>query len=300
MRIKMIYRFLFSLVFSLFLLSFAVFSYAKYSLTPGTTINLGTAKVEIISATQTNSMEKIIGSLARNLDKIKKGNKYVVIKFRISGIKKNTKLNSSKLRIHVLDGKSFGPPGFFKVSKTMGKSIGYSGAAYLLYNVNEDLLVFFEINDNYKINQMQLEYHEKSASRTDKVLIKQIQRLLKEKCYDPGPVDGVYGPATEKAINLFKKDNNLVIDSNALTGLLKKLKEKDNSQGAFKSKQSGFKINKLPKGCMPCKAINIPKDNCPRPMVPTVVKGFDKEGKSTGDFISICHACASPGTVCCK
>jgi len=40
-------------------------------------------------------------------------------------------------------------------------------------------------------------------------LIRRVQEALKEKGFDPGPIDGIYGWRTEAAIKKFQKANGL-------------------------------------------------------------------------------------------
>jgi len=40
-------------------------------------------------------------------------------------------------------------------------------------------------------------------------VIKKVQKALKERGYDPGPIDGIFGAQTQKALNAFQKDNGL-------------------------------------------------------------------------------------------
>lgn len=42
--------------------------------------------------------------------------------------------------------------------------------------------------------------------------IKDIQEALKRRGYDPGPIDGIRGRRTIRAIKIFQKDNNLIVD----------------------------------------------------------------------------------------
>ncbi|TYQ14950.1 UNVERIFIED_CONTAM: g-D-glutamyl-meso-diaminopimelate peptidase [Acetivibrio alkalicellulosi] len=42
--------------------------------------------------------------------------------------------------------------------------------------------------------------------------VKLVQSLLKKIGYDPGPIDGVYGPRTQQAVATFQRDNNLTPD----------------------------------------------------------------------------------------
>jgi hypothetical protein len=43
-------------------------------------------------------------------------------------------------------------------------------------------------------------------------LVKQLQQRLKEKGFDPGTIDGVFGLGTKAAVRAFQKANNLVAD----------------------------------------------------------------------------------------
>ena len=52
-------------------------------------------------------------------------------------------------------------------------------------------------------------------TNTNKDVIRSVQEALKNEGYNPGPIDGVYGRATQKAIDAFQKDNGL--SSGALT-----------------------------------------------------------------------------------
>lgn len=42
--------------------------------------------------------------------------------------------------------------------------------------------------------------------------VKSLQKILKDKGYNPGPVDGIFGMGTRKALMMFQKDNALRID----------------------------------------------------------------------------------------
>ena len=52
-----------------------------------------------------------------------------------------------------------------------------------------------------------------SALTVDSDLVKQVQEALNSKGYDAGTADGIIGPRTNTAIEKYKKDNNLSIDS---------------------------------------------------------------------------------------
>lgn len=45
-----------------------------------------------------------------------------------------------------------------------------------------------------------------------KTCLRQLQKSLKDKGFDPGPVDGVFGPRTQAAIRKFQRAKNLVVD----------------------------------------------------------------------------------------
>ena len=43
-------------------------------------------------------------------------------------------------------------------------------------------------------------------------LIRKVQRALKDEGFNPGPIDGIYGPGTVAAVNAFQISNGLVPD----------------------------------------------------------------------------------------
>ena len=49
------------------------------------------------------------------------------------------------------------------------------------------------------------------ASATDHNNIKKVQKTLRDKGYDPGPIDGVMGPQTRKALRQYQKSENLPV-----------------------------------------------------------------------------------------
>lgn len=76
------------------------------------------------------------------------------------------------------------------------------------------------------------EFHAKPIeipSENDSELIRQIQLLLKEKGYNPGPVDGVCGRRTVEAIKLFQKRTNDTPTGKVNRDLLDKLKNSNDS-----------------------------------------------------------------------
>jgi peptidoglycan hydrolase-like protein with peptidoglycan-binding domain len=40
--------------------------------------------------------------------------------------------------------------------------------------------------------------------------VRQAQQALKDKGFDPGPIDGKYGPQTREAVRNYQKQNNIV------------------------------------------------------------------------------------------
>jgi hypothetical protein len=43
-------------------------------------------------------------------------------------------------------------------------------------------------------------------------VIKAVQAKLIQKGYDPGPIDGIHGPRTRKALESYQRDHGLVVD----------------------------------------------------------------------------------------
>jgi len=42
--------------------------------------------------------------------------------------------------------------------------------------------------------------------------VKELQSRLESLGYNVGPIDGIFGPLTERAVRKFQKDNGLVVD----------------------------------------------------------------------------------------
>lgn len=57
-----------------------------------------------------------------------------------------------------------------------------------------------------------------SQLKNDKGAVRQIQEALKSKGYDPGKVDGAWGPNTQSALNNFEKDKNLPMNASQIDG----------------------------------------------------------------------------------
>ena len=42
--------------------------------------------------------------------------------------------------------------------------------------------------------------------------VRELQSKLESLGYDVGPIDGIFGPLTERAVRKFQKDNDLVVE----------------------------------------------------------------------------------------
>jgi len=54
----------------------------------------------------------------------------------------------------------------------------------------------------------------RGSFKIEKKVIYKAQRSLSQLGYDPGPIDGIWGPRTEKAIKKFQQNNKLVVTGN--------------------------------------------------------------------------------------
>jgi len=62
-------------------------------------------------------------------------------------------------------------------------------------------------------------------ARTDKKeMVREVQQILAQLGYNPGPADGVYGGKTRLAIQDFQRKNSLEADGLATADILKRLK----------------------------------------------------------------------------
>jgi peptidoglycan hydrolase-like protein with peptidoglycan-binding domain len=52
----------------------------------------------------------------------------------------------------------------------------------------------------------------------------EVQRLLDEQGYDPGPVDGIFGDRTARAIRSFQANNDLPVTGRVSATLLERLR----------------------------------------------------------------------------
>ena len=72
---------------------------------------------------------------------------------------------------------------------------------------------------NYPFSRSSIEERKKQtwqigSFRFDKKVIYQAQKKLKRLGYNPGPLDGIWGPKTQKAIKKFQQDNSLLVTGN--------------------------------------------------------------------------------------
>jgi peptidoglycan hydrolase-like protein with peptidoglycan-binding domain len=65
-----------------------------------------------------------------------------------------------------------------------------------------------------------------SPATESKSTVMDIQRGLKNLGYNPGPVDGVYGPRTREAIRQYQKDHGLMVDGQATPALMEHINQR--------------------------------------------------------------------------
>jgi peptidoglycan hydrolase-like protein with peptidoglycan-binding domain len=75
-----------------------------------------------------------------------------------------------------------------------------------------------------------------SATPYDQALVRKIQRLLRQHSFDAGPVDGIIGPTTKKAIEAFQTSIGVPADGRPSQGLVELLQE----LGASEPKPGGL------------------------------------------------------------
>jgi peptidoglycan hydrolase-like protein with peptidoglycan-binding domain len=74
------------------------------------------------------------------------------------------------------------------------------------------------------------------ASAADSGDVKKVQETLRDKGYNPGPIDGVSGPQTRGAISQYQKSENLPVTGHLDTQTASKLGVEQESEGSdFKS-----------------------------------------------------------------
>lgn len=96
------------------------------------------------------------------------------------------------------------------------------------FPVEEELLSESEIKSYMKrINKQTAQANKMAANKMEvskKEIIQEIQKILAQFGYNPGPADGVYGEKTRLAIQEFQRENNIDADGLATTDILEKLK----------------------------------------------------------------------------
>ena len=66
-------------------------------------------------------------------------------------------------------------------------------------------------------------YEPKSEEYWPSNLVRAIQRRLKSLGFDPGPIDGIYGPKTKNGIMEFQRSKNLNVDGKISNKLIREL-----------------------------------------------------------------------------
>lgn len=57
--------------------------------------------------------------------------------------------------------------------------------------------------------------HRRTASAVPRAQVREVQQNLADRGYDPGPVDGLWGPRTRQAVRTFQRDQNLAANGRA-------------------------------------------------------------------------------------
>ena len=52
---------------------------------------------------------------------------------------------------------------------------------------------------------------DKAAAKTDRMEVRNLQQSLKDKGYDPGPIDGIHGPRTSAAVREYQAKEGLTV-----------------------------------------------------------------------------------------
>jgi peptidoglycan hydrolase-like protein with peptidoglycan-binding domain len=78
--------------------------------------------------------------------------------------------------------------------------------------------------------------------------IRQAQQALKDKGFDPGPIDGKYGPQTREAVRSYQKQNNIVANGRLGGDTYEKLGVKRDAPGEHMEAAGGHLKNSYSKG----------------------------------------------------
>jgi peptidoglycan hydrolase-like protein with peptidoglycan-binding domain len=62
------------------------------------------------------------------------------------------------------------------------------------------------------LDAMQKTTHSTLRSGNKGTQVKQLQQILSNLGYNPGPIDGIFGPKTDSAVRAFQSAHNLVVN----------------------------------------------------------------------------------------
>jgi membrane-bound lytic murein transglycosylase B len=110
---------------------------------------------------------------------------------------------------------------------------GHQGPAFLVYD-NFDVIMRWNRSEYYAISVGHLAdriaggagLHQpppEDAPRLDRGQVIALQEALAERGFDPGPADGILGPATRQALSRYQQDRNMVPDGFAGRAVLEQL-----------------------------------------------------------------------------
>ena len=77
--------------------------------------------------------------------------------------------------------------------------------------------------------------------------VRELQKLLTDKGYYAGPINGKFGPLTEEAVIKYQEESGLLPDGVVGSETLKKLKEKPHPPGTYRNGDEGDEVKKLQK-----------------------------------------------------
>ena len=83
--------------------------------------------------------------------------------------------------------------------------------------ISSKTITFKILNDHFSkssVEGLQDQASLRGSFKIEKKVIYKAQKSLSQLGYDPGPIDGIWGPRTEKAIKKFQQDNKLVMTGN--------------------------------------------------------------------------------------
>ena len=65
-----------------------------------------------------------------------------------------------------------------------------------------------------------------NSTKASNTLVREVQYGLSQLGYDPGPVDGQYGPRTRDAVRAYQSDNSLLVDGQVSSALAAHIRER--------------------------------------------------------------------------